>query len=93
MLYLQVVDREEPHFSNYRGCRHAKEEMLKEKVTESTQDYHRKGVLFQPHHPRTVFHGGATQQQQQPQLLLVAQACPSSLEAQPASTKSVSSGS
>jgi hypothetical protein len=34
----------------------------KEKVTESTQDYNRKGILFQPHHPRAILHGGATQQ-------------------------------
>jgi hypothetical protein len=34
----------------------------KEKVPESSQDYNRNGVLFQPHHPRTIFHRGATQQ-------------------------------
>jgi hypothetical protein len=34
----------------------------KEKVAESAQDYNRKGVLFKPHHPRTILRGGATQQ-------------------------------
>jgi hypothetical protein len=34
----------------------------KEKVTESAKDYNGKEVLFQPHHPRTVLRGGATQQ-------------------------------
>jgi hypothetical protein len=34
----------------------------KEKVSESARDYNGKGVLFQPHHPRTILHGGAMQQ-------------------------------
>jgi hypothetical protein len=34
-----------------------------EKVAESTNGYNRKGILFQPHHPRTFLRGGATQQQ------------------------------
>jgi hypothetical protein len=72
----KLVDGEEPHPSKYRGYRHAKEEMLK-RITESMQDYNRKGVLFQLHHPRAILHGGATQhtqQQQQPQPSSLAQA-------------------
>jgi hypothetical protein len=34
----------------------------KENVAESAQDYIKKGVLFQPHHPWTVLRGGAAQQ-------------------------------
>jgi hypothetical protein len=33
----------------------------KEEVAESVQDCNRKVVLFQPHHPMTIFRGGATQ--------------------------------
>jgi hypothetical protein len=31
-------------------------------VMEGTQDYNRKGILFQPHHYRHVLHGGAPRQ-------------------------------
>jgi hypothetical protein len=31
-------------------------------VAENTQDYNRKGVLFEPHHSRHVLHGGALRQ-------------------------------
>jgi hypothetical protein len=35
---------------------------MKKKVAESAQNYNRKGVLFQPHHSRTIFRCDATQQ-------------------------------
>jgi hypothetical protein len=41
-------------------ARHGRD--AKEKPAESAQDYSGKGVLFQPHHPRVIFRGGATQQ-------------------------------
>jgi hypothetical protein len=34
----------------------------KEKVAESAQVYNGRDVLFQPHHPRSILRGGATQQ-------------------------------
>jgi hypothetical protein len=47
----KLVDGEEPHPFNCRGCtaRHGRD--AKEKVAESTQDYNGKDVLFEPHHP------------------------------------------
>jgi hypothetical protein len=75
------VDRQEPHPSNYQDCRHAKEEMRKRKL-QSVPDYNEKGVLFQPHHPKTIFCGSATMQhmqEQQPQPISVAQACPTTV--------------
>jgi hypothetical protein len=39
----------------------------KEKVAEGAKDYNGKGVLFQPHHVKTILRRGATQQQPQPQ--------------------------
>jgi hypothetical protein len=50
----------------------------KEKAAESAQGYNGKCVLFQPHHPRTALHCGATQQH------TAAAACTPCLEAQPA---------
>jgi hypothetical protein len=34
----------------------------KEKVAESTQNYDGKGVLFEPHYPRTILYSGAAHQ-------------------------------
>jgi hypothetical protein len=34
----------------------------KGKVVENAEEYNLKGVLFQPHYPRTVLHGSAMQQ-------------------------------
>jgi hypothetical protein len=75
---------------------------VKEKIAESAQDYNGKGVLFQPHHPRTILRGGAMQQHKTAAAAASASAalslfchsgrneCPSSFEAQPTpSTKSV----
>jgi hypothetical protein len=80
--------------------------MLKEIATENTQGCNGKGVLFQPHHPRTVFYGDAVQQHMATAAASVAvvcaglprhsrkNECPASLEVQlTASTRSVSSGS
>jgi hypothetical protein len=76
----------------------------KEKVAGSARDYSEKVAVFQPHHPRTIFRGGAMQQHSNSSSLShpqFAQACPArvkemnspSLEAQPTTcTKSVSSG-
>jgi hypothetical protein len=57
----KLVDDVETHPSNYRSCRHAKEQMRKRKL-QSAQDYNGKGVLFQPHYPRTILRGGTMQQ-------------------------------
>jgi hypothetical protein len=74
---------------------------VKEKVAESAQDYNRKGVLFQSHHPRSILRGGAMQQHTATTAASAAYACPATvgemnalfLEAQPTtSTESVSSG-
>jgi hypothetical protein len=56
---------------------------MRKTVAEHAQDYNRKGVLFPPHHPRTILHGGATQQhsqqQKQPHPPTTAQACPATV--------------
>jgi hypothetical protein len=70
-------------FLQQSGRKHAKEEMLKEKVTESTQTTIAR-VFFSSHtipgQSFMVVLCSKAQSQQQPQLLLVAQACPATVE-------------
>jgi hypothetical protein len=90
----KLLDGEKPHPTNYRGCGHAKDQMRKRKS--QTAPKTTTGCFFQPHHPRTILRGGATQQHKETaaSVALSSQACNPSREAQPAtSTKSVSSGS
>jgi hypothetical protein len=64
------------------------------KVEESAHDCNWKGVLVQPHCPRAILRGGVTQQHTATAVASAAVSCtgrPPSLEAQPASTKAVSS--
>jgi hypothetical protein len=77
----------------------------KEKVAENAQGCIGKGVYFHPHHPWTVLCGGTAQQHTATAAALSIPTCtglpchsgrnecPASLEAQPTSTKSVSSDS
>jgi hypothetical protein len=81
MLQLQLVDGEEPHPSKCRGCSHAKEEMRKRKSQGAPELTTVRVFSSSPHHPRPIFRGCATQQQQ-PQPPSDEQACPTSLEAQ-----------
>jgi hypothetical protein len=75
---FKLVDGEEPHPSNYRGCNHTRDKMWK-KVADSTQDYNRIGVLFILHCPWTVLRGSTTQQQRQPHPSPDEQACPATV--------------
>jgi hypothetical protein len=52
---ILLVDEEEPHPSNYQGCRHAKEEMWKRKLQKASK------TTTTPHHSKTTLHGGAMQ--------------------------------
>jgi hypothetical protein len=58
----QLAERETAHPSNYRGCRHAKEEMQKTEVQKNTQDYDWKDVLFKIYDTNHVFHNGSSRQ-------------------------------
>jgi hypothetical protein len=93
----KLVDGEEPHPSNCRVCnRYAKEETRRRKSQRAPKTT--TGMAFSSSHttPGLSFAAAlrSNTQQQQPQLLSVAQACSKSVEAQPTtSTKSVSSGS
>jgi hypothetical protein len=105
----KFVDVEEPHPSNYRGCRQTKEEVRKRKSQRGPKYSTGRRVFSSSHTiPGLSFVAALssnTQQQQQPQRpqpTSVAQACPATvgetsahpLKAQPTSTnKSVSSGS
>jgi hypothetical protein len=85
MLQLQ-----EPHPSNYRGCSNARKEMQKRKP--QTAPKTTTGRVFSSNHntPGLSFTAALrsnTQQQQQPHPPSVAQACSAALEAQPTSTK------
>jgi hypothetical protein len=62
MLQMPVGGRGKPHPANYLGCKHAKGGDAEKEVAEDTQDYNRKGILFQPHHSRRVLRGGAPRQ-------------------------------
>jgi hypothetical protein len=64
MLQLQVGGRRETSSLQLLKLQAHQGRDVKEEVAESAQDYNRKGILFHPHHPRTILHGGATQQQQ-----------------------------
>jgi hypothetical protein len=63
MLQLQVDGRRGTSSLQLSRLQAGQGKDAKEKVAESAQDYIGKGVLFQPHHPRTTLRGGATQQQ------------------------------
>jgi hypothetical protein len=102
----KLVDGEEPHPSNYRGCRHAKEEARKRKSQTAPNTTTERMFSFSHTTPGLLSVAvlrNNTQEPQQPQPPSAAQACPDplsgrdgcphSLEAQPTSTKSVSSGS
>jgi hypothetical protein len=74
------LDGEEPHPSNCRGCSHAKEEIRKRESQRAPKTtYNGKGVLFQPHHPRTILRGGAAQQHTATTAASAAQACAATL--------------
>jgi hypothetical protein len=72
---------------------------VKEKAAESAEDYHGKRFLFQPHHSKTILHGGSTEKHTAAtssthdctSLLRHGERneFPASLEAQPTSTKPV----
>jgi hypothetical protein len=73
----KLVDGQEPHPSNYRGCRHAKEEMRKRKSQGTAKTT--TGRVFSSSHTSpepfaTVLCSNT--QQQQPQMSSVAQAFP-----------------
>jgi hypothetical protein len=74
----KLIDGEEPHPSNYRGCRHATEEMRKRKLQRVPKAT--KGRVFSSSHttPGLSFAAALrsnTQQEQQPRPPSVAQAC------------------
>jgi hypothetical protein len=93
----KLVDREEPHPSSIEAAAIPR--------TRYEKEYIGKSVLFQPHHPRTVLCSDAVQLHTATVAALSAPSCTglpchsetneclASLEAQPASTKSVSSDS
>jgi hypothetical protein len=62
MLQLQVGGRRGTSSLQLSMLQACQGRDAKEKFAESTQDYSGKGVFFQPHHPRTILHGSATQQ-------------------------------
>jgi hypothetical protein len=76
------MDREEPHPSNYRGCSHAKEEMQKRKLQKAPKTTMGRVFSFIQITPglffMVVLHSDS-QQQQQPQLPSVEQACPATM--------------
>jgi hypothetical protein len=83
MLQLQV--------GGPRGTSSLQLSRLQARVAQKAQDYKGKGVLFQPHHPRTILRGSETQGHT---ATAAASAALSwlglpSLEAQPTSTKSL----
>jgi hypothetical protein len=93
MLQLQVGGRRGTSTLQLSRLQPRQGKDAKDKVAGNAKKYIVKGVLFQPHYPRTVL-GGAAQQQQQPHPSPVAQACPADLAAQPrTNAKSVSSES
>jgi hypothetical protein len=49
--------------------------MFKEEVADSDRNYNGKGVLFQPHHPRTISAAVLGSNTEQEQLPSVSQAC------------------
>jgi hypothetical protein len=74
----KLVDREEPYPSNYRGCRHAKEEMWQRKLLTAPKTT--TGRVFSSSHATPglsfmVVLCSNTQHQQQPQPPSVVQAC------------------
>jgi hypothetical protein len=90
----KLVDGEEPQSLQLSRLKARQGRDAKEKVVERAQDYNGKGVLFQPHHPKTVLRGGAMQQHKARAVVSAALICTgllrrSGLESQPTSTKSV----
>jgi hypothetical protein len=78
MLQLQVGGQRENSSLQLSRLQARQGRDAKGKVAESAQDYNWMGIL-QPHRPWTNLRGSATQQQQQPQMPSVAQACPATV--------------
>jgi hypothetical protein len=75
----KLVDGEETHSSNYRGCRHAKEEMRKGKLQRAPKSITGRVFPSSRTTPRLTYMAvlrSNTQKQQQPQPSSVAQASP-----------------
>jgi hypothetical protein len=62
MLPLPVGGRKETPFLQLSGFQTHEGGDAGKEVTEDTQDYNEKGVLFQPDHSRRLLHGGAPKQ-------------------------------
>jgi succinylarginine dihydrolase len=62
MLQLQVDGRRETSSIELSRLQARQGREAKEEVAERAQSYNGKGLLYQPHHSRTILYGGATQQ-------------------------------
>jgi hypothetical protein len=58
----QLAEGETAHPSNYRGCRHPKEELQQKGVQKNTQDFDWKDVIFKIYHPNPVLRSDPSRQ-------------------------------
>jgi hypothetical protein len=78
----KLVNEEEPHPSNYRGCRHAKEEKQKRKSQRAPKSTRERAFSFNHTTPVLSFAAALrsnTEQNQEPQPPLVTQAYPTTV--------------
>jgi hypothetical protein len=76
-----LAEGEKAHPANYQGCRHAKQEMAEEEITENTQDYNGmfSSNLTIPGMSAAALRG-STEQHQRPQASQVPVAGPAAAE-------------